>query len=194
MKFRVYRMGRRSLAHSIALMVLALAGHAAGETGQEPVAVTTVDVAVAADSASSAAAAAAPARETIVIRADHAWEVPEDDKILHFKGNFELHSPDWSLRADEADLYGPLDDPDRIVARGVPATVTIRDSDETVIGHGLTVEYERTTDTLTLRERAELEGESIAMSSAVIVFDVASKRLKSSGESGVEMILQRDAR
>lgn len=133
-------------------------------------------------------------RETIVIRADQAWETPDGAEVLHFKGNFELHAPEWSLSADEADLYGPLDDPDQIVARGAPAKVTIRDGEETVSGEGMIVEYERLTDTLTLRKQAHLLGDSIEMSSAEIVFDVATRRLKSSGGTGVEMILQREVR
>ncbi|MCB1684231.1 MAG: hypothetical protein KDI31_07095 [Pseudomonadales bacterium] len=134
------------------------------------------------------------AREVIVIRADQAWETPDDTEVLHFRGNFELHAPEWSLQADEADMYGPMDDPDQIVARGKPAVVTIRDEGETVVGEGMTVEYERLTDTLTLRRQAHLLGENLEMSSAEIVFDVGTKRLKSSGSSGVEMILQREVR
>ena len=59
--------------------------------------------------------------ETIVIRADRAWEEADGSQVLHFAGNFELISPDGQLRSDEADFFGPLDDPTRIIARGVPA-------------------------------------------------------------------------
>jgi lipopolysaccharide transport protein LptA len=133
-------------------------------------------------------------KETIVIRADQAWEEPDLEDVLHFKGNFELISPEWELRSDEADLYGPLDDPDRIVARGEPAVVTILNDDETVVGEGLTIVYERDTDVLTLTENALIIGETVSMKSAEIVYDLGEERLLSSGTSGVEMVLERDKR
>jgi lipopolysaccharide transport protein LptA len=133
-------------------------------------------------------------KETIVIRADQAWEEPSAEQVLHFKGNFELRSEDWSLTSDEADLYGPLDDPDRIVARGSPAVVTIIGDEETVIGEGRTIEYQRDTEILTLTEQASIVGERASMRSGLIVYDVAAERLKSSGAGGVEMVLERDER
>jgi lipopolysaccharide transport protein LptA len=132
--------------------------------------------------------------ETITIRADQAWEEETGEEVLHFKGNFELISPDWHLKADEADLFGPLDDPDRILARGAPAVVQINRDDEIVIGTAGRIEYNRATDVLTLTDNAELKGEKLSMKSDEIVYDVDAERLKSSGGSGVEMILERDAR
>jgi lipopolysaccharide transport protein LptA len=131
-------------------------------------------------------------KETIVIRADRAWEEPDVAEVLHFQGNFELISSDWELRSDEADLYGPLDDPHRIVARGLPAVVTILNEDETVVGEGRTIVYERDKDILTLTEDAQVISESVSMKSAEIVYDVGAERLVSSGTSGVEMILERE--
>ncbi len=133
-------------------------------------------------------------KETIVIRADRAWEEPDTEQVLHFEGDFELISPDWELRADEADLYGPLDDPERIVARGLPAVVTILSADETVVGEGRTIEYQRDTDVLTLTEDARVIGEKVSMKSARIVYDLGAERLVTSGTEGVEMVLERDAR
>jgi lipopolysaccharide transport protein LptA len=133
-------------------------------------------------------------KETIVIRADRAWEEPEKEHVLHFQGNFELISPDWELRSDEADLFGPLDDPERIVARGSPAVVSILNEGERVIGEGETIVYERDTDILTLTTNARMTGDTVSMTSGEIVYDVGAERLKSSGGSGVEMILERDRR
>jgi lipopolysaccharide transport protein LptA len=130
-------------------------------------------------------------KETIVIRADRAWEEPDGGEVLHFAGNFELRSPDWTLRSDEADLYGPLDDPSRIVARGSPAYLTIYDGEQTIDGEGGVIEYQREEDVLVLTENARLKGEDISMSSSEIVFDVGAERLRSSGSDGVEMVLER---
>ncbi len=132
-----------------------------------------------------------PDKETIVIRADRAWEEPDGGQVLHFAGNFELLSPDWELRSDEADLYGPLDDPTRIVARGSPAFLRILDGEETIDGQGRVIEYQRDTDVLVLMEDAELKGDDISLTSSEIVFDVGAERLRSSGTDGVEMVLER---
>ncbi|MFV2089616.1 MAG: LptA/OstA family protein [Pseudomonadales bacterium] len=132
--------------------------------------------------------------ETIIIRADRAWEEEDDREVLHFKGDFELIAPDWQLNADEADLFGPMDDPDRILARGAPAVVLIVSDEETIRGEGDEIEYLREADVLTLRGNAELKGEKLFMKSNEIVYDVGTERLKSSGDQGVEMILERDAR
>ena len=130
-------------------------------------------------------------KETIVIRADRAWEEADGGQVLHFAGNFELISPEWELRSDEADLYGPLDDPARIVARGAPAYLTILDGDRSIEGEGLVIEYKRDEDVLVLRENAHLAGDDISMTSSEIVFDVGAERLRSSGTDGVEMVLER---
>lgn len=141
--------------------------------------------------AAEPAPAAAAEKETIVIRADRAWEEPDSSEVLHFAGSFELISPEWELRADEADLYGPLDDPERIVARGSPALLTILDGEQTLEGEGGIIEYQRDRDVLILRESARLVGEDVSMTSSEIVFDVAAERLRSSGSDGVEMVLER---
>lgn len=129
--------------------------------------------------------------ETIVIRADRAWEEADGSEVLHFAGNFELISPEWELRSDEADLYGPLDDPTRIVARGAPALLTIHDDERTILGEGLVIEYQRDEDLLILRRDARLAGDDLSMTSSEIVYDVGAERLRSSGTDGVEMTLER---
>ena len=130
-------------------------------------------------------------KETIVIRADRAWEEADGSQVLHFAGNFELISPEWELRSDEADLYGPLDNPTRIVARGAPAFLTILDEERTIEGEGLVIEYQRDEDVLILRQNARLSGDDISMTSSEIVYDVGAERLRSSGTDGVEMVLER---
>lgn len=138
-----------------------------------------------------ASSSASADKETIVIRADRAWEEADGGEVLHFAGDFELISPEWELRSDEADLYGPLDDPTRIVARGAPAYLTVLDGERTIEGEGLLIEYQRDRDVLILRQDAKLAGEDISMTSSEIVFDVGAERLRSSGTDGVEMVLER---
>ena len=129
-------------------------------------------------------------KESIVIRADRAWEEPDNADVLHFAGNFVLLSPDWELRSDEADLYGELDDPTRIVARGSPALLTLFDEEDRILGEGGEIDYQRHAELLILRENARLTSDELTMKSSEIVWDVAAEQLRSSGEEGVEMVLE----
>lgn len=151
----------------------------------------SLPAAVSAGSQADSSVGTAVDKETIVIRADRAWEEPDGSQVLHFAGNFELISPEWELRSDAADLFGPLDDPNRIVARGAPAYLSILDEDRTIEGEGLVIEYKRDEDVLILRQDAKLTGEDISLTSSEIIFDVGAERLRSSGTDGVEMVLER---
>ena len=58
-------------------------------------------------------------------------------------------------------------------------------------GEGLVIEYKRDEDVLILRQDARLAGDDISMTSSEIVFDLGEERLRSSGNDGVEMVLER---
>ena len=144
-----------------------------------------------AGSSTASDSAVSSGKETIVIRADRAWEEADGSEVLHFAGNFELISPEWELRSDEADLFGPLDDPTRIVARGAPAYLTILDEERTIEGEGLVIEYQRDQDVLILRQDAKHAAPDISKTSSEIVFDLAEERERASGPDGVETALER---
>ncbi len=130
--------------------------------------------------------------DTIVIRADRAWEGVDED-VLHLEGNFGMRTSDWEVTADEAEVYGPIEDPTHIVIRGTPAHVTAQKArgGEPVKGEGKTIEYYHQTELLRITGDAVLTDEDIAMRSSFIEYDMFNKRLKSSGSDGVEFVLQR---
>lgn len=104
--------------------------------------------------------------EPIVIRADRAWEAAAADggdsdvQVLHLQGNFEMRSADWRVMADSAEVRGPLQDPEQLIAIGRPARIhfTYDDSD-------------------------------LSLSGSKILYDLKAERLQSSGDDGIQFTL-----
>jgi lipopolysaccharide transport protein LptA len=134
--------------------------------------------------------------DTVTITAERAWEAQEPN-VIHFSGNFELHAPDWSMSGDTAVVYGKLDDPDRVIVEGNPATVSFlreRDGDtvgadpqERVDGEASVVEYFRSTDTLIMRGSSRLVREDSNLTSELIEYDVDTDRYSAGGEGGINI-------
>lgn len=132
--------------------------------------------------------------DTVTITAERAWEAQEPN-VIHFSGKFELHAPDWSMTGDTAVVYGKLDDPDRVVVEGNPATVSIlRESDaaggetdpgERVEGEASVVEYLRSTDKLIMNGSAWLVREESKLGSEMIEYDVDTDRYSAGGAGGI---------
>ena len=140
--------------------------------------------------------------ETMVIRADQAWETREtlDDgskgpRSLHFKGNFRLDAPDWFIRADTATLFGDVADPQSIAVEGTnnaPARVWMIDEngDLEVDATANQIEYFRHNDRLKLTGNAVLEEPRNTLRSASIDYDLNERRLVATGNGGVEIVTQ----
>lgn len=134
--------------------------------------------------------------DTITITADRGWE-GDDADVIHFSGNFELHAPDWSMAGDTAVVYGKLDNPDRVVVEGAPATVSFlrnddenpddTDAQERVNGAASFVEYYRATDKLTMRGAANLIRKESTLTSQIIEYNVETDRYSASGEGGIDI-------
>ncbi len=134
--------------------------------------------------------------DTITVTADKAWEGDEAD-VTHFSGQFELRAPDWSLSADTAVVYGKLDNPDRIVVKGKPASISfLRDADDTSVttdsrervdGTASVLEYFRATDKLVMRGAAKLTRKDSTLLSEVIEYDADTDRYSASGEGGINI-------
>ena len=122
--------------------------------------------------------------DTIVVRADQAWEDP-DKSITYYRGDFELSTPDWSVQADEATVYGPLNHPDRVLLSGAPARIWISqpEKSKTVQGVGAQIEYLLSADTVTLTGDAELRDGDNTINSESIVYDVKTDSY-SAGQQG----------
>jgi lipopolysaccharide transport protein LptA len=134
--------------------------------------------------------------DTVTVKAERAWEAEESD-VIHFSGNFELLAPDWSLRGDTAVVYGSLDDPDRVIVEGNPASIsflldpdedaTTSEPREQVDGAASIVEYFRSTDKLKMRGAAKLTRKSSTISSEDIEYDIDADKYSASGEGGIDM-------
>jgi len=139
------------------------------------------------------------AGETMVIRADQAWEtreVPEgggpEVRSLHFKGNFQLDAPDWFIRADSATLFGAVDDPKSIAVSGTPARVWMIDENGAteVDATAGNIEYFRHNDRLKLQGDAVLEEQRNTLRSSSIDYDLNERRLVATGKGGVQIVTQ----
>lgn len=137
------------------------------------------------------------AGETMVIKADQAWETRETPKdgsamvrSLHFKGNFRLDAPDWFIRADAATLYGAVDDPKSIAVSGNPARVWMIDENGAteVDATAANIEYFRHNDRLKLNGNAVLEEQRNTLRSSSIDYDLNARRLVATGKGGVEIV------
>jgi len=140
--------------------------------------------------------------ETMIIRAEQAWEtretLPDGNKgprSLHFKGNFRLDAPDWFIRADSAILFGDVADPQSIAVEGTqktPARVWMIDEngDLEVDATADQIEYFRHNDRLKLSGNAVLEEQRNKLRSSSIDYDLNERRLVATGKGGVEIVTQ----
>ena len=135
--------------------------------------------------------------ETMVIRAEQAWETRETlsdgskgPRSLHFKGNFRLDGPDWFIRADNATLLGDVDDPKSIKVTGNPARVWMLDETgaREVDAKATEIEYFRHNDRLKLKGNALLEEQRNTLRSSSIDYDLNERRLVATGKGGVEIV------
>ena len=133
----------------------------------------------------------------IVIRADRAWEgdgneAGGDGDVLYLEGNFEMSSSAWRVTARDAEVHGPVENPERVVVSGTPARIFFDNEGSTITGRGGRIVYRYREEVLELYDDAALEGEDVSVASSVIVYDLRNERLRSSGSDGVEVIVRRD--
>jgi lipopolysaccharide transport protein LptA len=126
--------------------------------------------------------------DMISISADEAEE-DERPGILHLKGHFLMQSSDWRLTSTQATVYGSPDRPDRVRLEGSPARFHVRQEDspeqELVEAAAMVVEYVRATSTLRLSGNATLVLDREVIQSAVIEYDIETRRYRAGGEDGV---------
>lgn len=127
----------------------------------------------------------------IVIRADRAWE-GDDGEVLYLQGSFEMSSADWRVTAENAEVHGPVEDPERVVVSGAPARIYFQNEGSTITGRGGRIVYRYREEVIELYDDALLEGEDVSMASSSIVYDLGNERLRSSGSDGVEVIVRPD--
>jgi lipopolysaccharide transport protein LptA len=129
--------------------------------------------------------------DAVTVRADEAWEDPKLEAV-HFRGNFEIQASDWAVTAREATLYGPLDDPDRVVAEGgarIRLNTQAQSTRKPVSGEADRIEYRRDGDHVTLIGNARLHKRDNTMRAATIEYDRATDSFRAGGKGGGVQIM-----
>jgi len=133
--------------------------------------------------------------DTLTIRSAEARmdELPE---IVHFDGGFELKASDWSLSADQATLYGKLDDPETVILSGSPAMIrvaTMSDGESAMIdGEADEIIYERASNSIRLQGNAFISRNEHSMSGGEIEYDIERDHLSAGGDGGVRIEITPD--
>ncbi len=127
---------------------------------------------------------------TIFVSADEAWEEVGQD-IFHFRGSFEIRTPRWAVTADEAIVYGKLDDLKRIVAEGSPVQFVFQnpelDNSSLTRAEGQRLEYEKEKGLLHLSGDAQLVSGEQLMRSSELRYDLKQEKLEAGGPEGVRI-------
>lgn len=98
-----------------------------------------------------------PKDRPIVVRADSVSSDPEQDLTV-FRGNFEIEGTDWPIQADLAQVFGPIENPTRVVISGKPARIWLRYKgvDRDIAAEAAEIELQRKPDIVKLRGGAKL--------------------------------------
>jgi lipopolysaccharide transport protein LptA len=131
------------------------------------------------------------AGDTIVIRAEKAWETRNNEgRALHFEGRFRLLAPDWFVESADAVLYGDVDDPNRIEVAGTPARLWMVDANGAteIDATARNITYFRRSNRLLLEGDALLREGTNSMRSSSIDYDLKDARLLATGVGGVEIV------
>lgn len=131
-----------------------------------------------------------PSERPIVVRADFAANDP-DNNVTHFRGHFSIEGTDWPTQADEATVYGPLEDPERVVITGNPAHIWVRRSgvDREVEAQAREIEYTRNLDVLRLRGDARvIEGGRRSLESEYFEYDLKTEKVSHGGPVRIRIL------
>ena len=131
--------------------------------------------------------------ETVTIEASEAWE-DESPDIIHFKGNFSLKTSEWSVLAEQATLYGKLDDPETIQLTGAPASIVIHSEtvgDRRVIsGEASRIVFQKESNSIYLQGDATIVSDDNTLSGNQIEYQIDSDRITAGGEEGIRILIE----
>lgn len=127
--------------------------------------------------------------DTVTLRSDEAWEDEQAD-VIHFSGRFELKGSDWHLSADQATLYGKLDDPESVILNGTPSVILLTPETEgqvrTITGEALRIVYQRDNNRILMEGNASLTRDNNTMRGGEIEYDFVQDYLSAGGTEGVD--------
>lgn len=134
-----------------------------------------------------------PSERPIVVRADSASNDPETN-VTVFRGHFELQGTDWPMQADEATVYGPLEDPQRVVVLGHPARIWVKRNgiDRDIEAQAREIEYTRGLDVLRLRGNARvIESGRNQLAGDHFEYDLKTNKVKQGGPVRISILPKR---
>ena len=135
---------------------------------------------------------AVPSADRVSIRSDEAWEGTEPD-VIHFSGRFRLEARDWFLSADQATLYGNLDDPETVILSGSPArfriTAEAGGRAEVAEGDAARITYLRRDNLIRLENQARLVWGDSAIRGDRIEYDFDADRFSAGGDEGIRIVI-----
>lgn len=143
--------------------------------------------------AAHAAKLTLPSERPIVVRADSASNDPETN-VTVFRGHFELQGTDWPMQADEATVYGPLEDPQRVVVLGSPARIWVKRKgiDRDIEAQAREIEYTRGLDVLRLRGNARvIESGRNQLEGDHFEYDLKTNKVKRGGPVRISILPKR---
>lgn len=128
--------------------------------------------------------------DTLTIRSAAA-RMDELPDIVHFDGGFELRANDWSLSADQATLYGKLDDPETVILSGSPAMIRVQTVSDgqtnTINGQAEQIVYQRSSNSIRMQGSAFISRNEHSMTGGQIEYDIERDHLSAGGEGGVQI-------
>jgi lipopolysaccharide export system protein LptA len=130
--------------------------------------------------------------EKILIRSTEAREDMEPG-IIHFNGDFYLEASDWNVSADQATLYGNLDDPETVVLTGSPARITVTaeygGKNDEINGQAASITYRRDEKLIQMDGDARLSRSGNFLRGGSIDYDIENDSLRAGGEGGVRIVV-----
>jgi lipopolysaccharide transport protein LptA len=131
--------------------------------------------------------------DTVIIKARDAWEDEAPDTV-HFRGDFHLETQDWTVSADQATLYGKLDDPETVVLTGMPALITIHSAksgqNRTVSGEATRIVYEKERNRILMEGGVRLSSDDSVLRGEEIEYRIDDDRINAAGKTGVRIRIE----
>jgi len=131
-----------------------------------------------------------PTERPIVVRADSASNDPEAN-VTTFRGHFELQGTDWPMQADEATVYGPIENPQRVLVIGKPARIWVRRKgvERDVEAQADEIEYTRGLDVMRLSGNARIvESGRHVLEGDHFEYDLNTNRVKQGGPVRISIL------
>ncbi|MDZ4348545.1 MAG: LptA/OstA family protein [Xanthomonadaceae bacterium] len=118
----------------------------------------------------------------IIVEAVEAW-ADSEQRLTRLTGDIRFDHQQWRMRADTAQIDGPLDAPDAVTITGTPAIMTLRATEDRpeLEAIGTTVEYSRANDRLVVSGGATLSEGRRRFAGDRLEYQLATRKLISVG-------------